>query len=100
MFISIFLVLLILNITHQVDKENALSGAEDSDNMDISTPESAGSNVKQFLRHKITVPTPQPVDGQVRLVEREFDFCYVKDPVRASIYLFGRLSHPFLGPRE
>jgi hypothetical protein len=68
--------LIILNITCQAD---AQLGADDSDDMDIGTPQSPQS--EHFVRHLITVPTPQCVDGQVRLVERGFDFSYKKDPV-------------------
>lgn len=57
------------------------------DDMDLGTPlgTTPGVNPPQFLQHKITMPTPQHMDGRLKLVEREFDFSYVKDPVSSSL---------------
>jgi hypothetical protein len=77
---------LFLNI-HQVDTG---SGAENSDDVDIGTPV---SSVKQLLRRKIMVPMPQHADGQVRLVEHEFDYSYAE--VCASFHSLNHLFHHF-----
>lgn len=83
--VFIFVGLLILNAAHQQDKEN--SAAEDDNDMDLGTPPGTmpGINPQQFLQHKITMPTPQHMDSQLRLVEHKFDFSYVKDPVHSSL---------------
>ena len=57
------------------------------DDMDLGTPLGTmpGINPLQFLQHKITVPMPQHMDGQLKLIECEFDFSYVKDLVSSSL---------------
>lgn len=73
------------------DNENA----DESFHMEISTPEPEESDPRQLSRHKIEVPALKHEDGQIKLVNAEFDFPYLKDPVRAHCFFTRSFLIPF-----